>query len=506
MLFKDRNTVTEFYPTFLKEDRSYLRKINEMVKVAESHIYIASPWITLGEELVVPLENAFANHPDLELYLVTKLQKVDVFNRIQQLDDIEKWIDVLDGQMQVKYNNQLHSKMIIVDDEEVMIGSSNLTGSGLGSPREYEGAPQIESNIFTNDENTVKDISDFFGRIWHHESSNDYHDGKYVLSCKSYNLSGIFQKYKRDFQKIVEKEGMKYQNDEITFNGILSYSDKERAYLTGKTRKDIALKIINPGNEFLMYEIGDEVSIKGKIHKIAGLGEFVVDINQKPGKTIQPTSGKTIQPTSEKIEINPPSEKKVHLVSEKKVSPPPEKVEIHPSTEKIVSSKSGKIEISQTSEKVVHPSPDKTGVHPNSDKADIHVTSDKIDIPPISEKIDAHPTTGKKHMGNNQSRISEISNLTEGLYNIDLTATVVSIIGPKKLDTKIGEKFLTLIELQDDSGKMFFELWNDNSTELMEEGEDIEIINAYIKEYKGNIRLALQKNGEMKIAGENIKW
>jgi len=168
MLFDNKNAVTEFYPTFLKEDRSFLRKIYEMLSNAESHVYIVCPWITLGEELVVPLENALTNNLNFELYLITKLLKEDVYNRIQQLEDIEKWMDILKGQMHVKYNNNVHSKMIIVDGSEVIVGSSNLTGSGLGSSRDYEGVPQIESNIYTTDKQAVQEATDFsakFGTI-----------------------------------------------------------------------------------------------------------------------------------------------------------------------------------------------------------------------------------------------------------------------------------------------------------------------------------------------------
>lgn len=386
MLFNNKKAFTGFYPTFLKEDRSFLRKINEMISNAESHIYIVCPWITLGEELVIPLENALANNSNLELYLITKLLKEDVFNRIQQLDDIEKWLEVLDGRMKLKYNNQIHSKMIIVDDSEVIVGSSNLTGSGLGSSRNYEGVPQIESNIYTTDEKTVEEVSGFFGKIWHHESSKEYNNAKYVLSCKSYNLSGIYQNYEKDFKKICFEEKIKYNNHDIEFKGTLCHLDKNNAYLIGKNRKDIAVKILNPDNKFKNNKIGDNIFVKGKIQKKHGISEFEINLYKS------------------------------------------------------------------YKNKFKEKSPDK---------------------------------------------ISKISNLKVGSKFININATVVNIDGPKMLDTKFGERYLTLMELQDDSGEIVFELWEYNPEKLLKEGEDIEIINAYIKEYEGNLRMTLHKNGEI---------
>jgi hypothetical protein len=79
MLFKKHSKVTEFVPTFLKKDRSALRKIHEVLSRAKNHIYIVYPWITLGEEFIIPFENALSVNEDIEVYLITKLEREDVF-------------------------------------------------------------------------------------------------------------------------------------------------------------------------------------------------------------------------------------------------------------------------------------------------------------------------------------------------------------------------------------------------------------------------------------------
>lgn len=277
MLFKKHEKVTEFVPTFLKEDRSALRKIHDVMSRAKNHIHIIYPWITLGEEFVIPFENALANNDDVEVYLITKLEKEDVFRRLHQLDDIEKWKNIFGDNISIKYNNNIHAKMIIVDDKEMIVGSSNLTGSGLGSTREYEGRPQIEANLYTNDDKAVKDAVGFFVRLWSHNTSKNYIDDEYVLSCKSYHLSGLYQKHNKDFKKLAREEEIRISDNRIIkFNGVLGYWDENKSYILGKKRKDIAIKFIGNNNILNSSKIGDKVEISGRLNRLDGFKEFTI--------------------------------------------------------------------------------------------------------------------------------------------------------------------------------------------------------------------------------------
>ncbi|WP_414468560.1 phospholipase D-like domain-containing protein [Methanobacterium sp. ACI-7] len=277
MLFKKQDKVTEFVPTFLKEDRSALRKIHEIISRAKNHIYIIYPWITLGEEFIIPFENALSINEDIEVYLITKLEREDVFRRLHQLEDVERWKTIFKDNMSIKYNNNIHAKMIIVDDKEMIVGSSNLTGSGLGSSREYEGKPQIEANIYTNGPKALKDAVGFFVRLWSHKTSNEYKDNEYVLSCKSYGLSGIYQRFRKDFENIVKNEEIEmFPDGTVKFRGILAYRNNDKAYIIGKNRKDIAIKFIGNNNAIQSSEIGEEVEVSGKPGKQDGFKEFTL--------------------------------------------------------------------------------------------------------------------------------------------------------------------------------------------------------------------------------------
>lgn len=277
MLFQRDDYVTEFLPTFLKEDMSYLRKIHERISYAQNYIYIIYPWITLGEELVTAFENALSNNPNIEVYLITKLQREDVFRRIHQLDDVEQWKSIFGDRLFVKYNNHVHSKIIVIDDSEMILGSSNLTGSGLGSSRENEGHPQIEANLYTDDPSAVAGGSNFFADVWNHETSEEYAEDEYVLSCKSHNLSGIFQNYKGEFNKITKREDITFSNNGIVdFKGNLAFYDENKMYLLGNTRKDIAVKFIGDTENLTTSHIGEPLKVSGKLMEVKGCCEFTL--------------------------------------------------------------------------------------------------------------------------------------------------------------------------------------------------------------------------------------
>lgn len=368
----------------MKEDRSFLRKIHEMISGAESHIFIMYPWITLGEELVTPFENALKKNENIELYLITKLEKDDVFQRIQQLDDIEKWRNIFGDGIAIKYNNSIHAKMIIVDGVEMIVGSSNLTGAGLGSPRDYEGEPQIEANLYTNDEESVGNAVKFFIKVWDHKDSKYYiDDDEHVLSCKSCNLAGIYSKSWSSFETILKEEEIDFKDGKIEVSGILAFFDNEKAYILGRRRKDIAIKFIGTDKDLKLLKngdlkIGDEIKISGEIRKIEGTSEFTL------------------------------------------ISPA--------------------------------------------------LREDYI----------------------------KISNLKDGLEDISVIGRVVDIENKGKFKTKYGERFLTLIKIEN-NGIITLELWTDETFKEIKVGAKIKVINAYTKTFKGELRLMLPSRGKIKI-------
>ena len=341
---------------------------------AQSTIYMIYPWITLGEEMVTYFEKALEKH-DINLFLVTKLVKEDIFYRRQQLEDIEQWREIFGDKIHIKYNNSIHAKMIIVDDDEVLLGSSNLTGSGMGSTRELEGYPQIEANIYTDDHDTVQKCSEFFSKVWYHEDSIDYLDSEYVLSCKSHSLSCFYKNYSKIFKIIARDNGIKRNGNSVQFKGKLCYLDNEKAYVSLENRNDLAVRI-NDIKNLNKYRLGQNISVSGKIIKNS-FGDF---------------------------EVNP------------------------------------------ANEKICHES-------------------------------------------------SKIKYLKENDREINIKAKIHQIKEPIKLDTKYGIRYLTLIEIGDDTGTILLEIWRNDPLRLKANiGDKIKTENCYVKKFKGELRLTPIKN------------
>lgn len=403
---KSVREVTTFHPTFLKEDRSYLRQVHRVLSGAENTIYMIYPWIGLGEELVIPFENAVSNNPDLKLCLITRLLKVDVFRHLHQLEDVEQWKRIFKGNMSVKYNNNVHAKMIIVDNESLLVGSSNLTGTGLGSPRSYEGVPQIETNIYTTCADTVEDASKFFTKVWNHESSKPYSNtSKYVLSCKAHNLAGIFQHHTKDFKKLLKTEDLNLNADgTATFRGDLAFIDKNEAYILGTKRRDIAVRFKGSTTFLDSAELFERVEVSGEMRC--------------------------------------------------------------------------------------------------KNEMDFTLKDKKVRNKNVLRK-DKKSTEDKKPLRN--KRI-EIKDLETGLFNLTVSGRVSSSSDPIELKGSDGRdgRFLRLVVVEDGTGSVTLELWNNMARNTkIKKGSQIEINNGFTKTFKDELRLAIRKDGKIKVLNKN---
>jgi len=96
-------------------------------------------------------------------------------------------------------------------------------------------------------------------------------------------------------------------------------------------------------------------------------------------------------------------------------------------------------------------------------------------------------------------KISEIKN---GMNNIEISAKVVDISEPRQVMTKFGTQItLTTATLQDESGKSIkCALWGEQSEGVLP-GAVVEIKGAFSKEFKGEVQLGIGKTGTIKVIG-----
>jgi phosphatidylserine/phosphatidylglycerophosphate/cardiolipin synthase-like enzyme len=80
-------------------------------------------------------------------------------------EDIEKGVTDLDkiralkeAGAEIKYNNMLHAKLFIIDQNVAIISSANLTEKGLHA--------NYEAGIRITDEKTLQEVIYFFNEAW----------------------------------------------------------------------------------------------------------------------------------------------------------------------------------------------------------------------------------------------------------------------------------------------------------------------------------------------------
>ena len=93
----------------------------------------------------------------------------------------------------------------------------------------------------------------------------------------------------------------------------------------------------------------------------------------------------------------------------------------------------------------------------------------------------------------------KISDLKSGMADVNLKAKVVEMKEPREIITKFGTATtLTEAVLQDDSGTIKLTLWGKQS-EGIENDQEVEIANGFVKEFREELQLTLGRKGTIKV-------
>lgn len=97
----------------------------------------------------------------------------------------------------------------------------------------------------------------------------------------------------------------------------------------------------------------------------------------------------------------------------------------------------------------------------------------------------------------------EIKGLKTGLSNLTVSGRVSSSSDPIELKGSDG-RFLRLVVVEDGSGSVTLELWNNMARNTkIKKGSQIEISNGFTKTFKDELRLAIRKDGKIKVLNKN---
>jgi len=92
----------------------------------------------------------------------------------------------------------------------------------------------------------------------------------------------------------------------------------------------------------------------------------------------------------------------------------------------------------------------------------------------------------------------KINELKTGMNNLSLKAKVVEMAEPREVMTKFGT-VTSLIEatLEDETGSIKLTLWGKQS-EGVEKGKEVEITNAFTKQFRDEMQLGIGRGGSIK--------
>lgn len=129
-------------------------EIRNNLSEAKKEVLVCSPWITY----LVDEFQGFSR--DVSLKIITNFRKEDVEHGIT---DVDKLRALQELGAEIRYNNNLHAKMVFIDGKTAIISSANLTKRGL--------SVNYEAGAVIKDQNKVQEAVKFFNSVWE-ESEN----------------------------------------------------------------------------------------------------------------------------------------------------------------------------------------------------------------------------------------------------------------------------------------------------------------------------------------------
>lgn len=130
-------------------------EISRELSKAQQEVLICSPWITY----IVDELSSFRKKEGkkkINIKIITRLIKEDIEKGVTDLDKFRVLKDAFGAE--IRYNNNLHAKMVVVDNSVVIISSANLTKKGL--------SVNYEAGICLKDKNMVDKVAQFFNDVW----------------------------------------------------------------------------------------------------------------------------------------------------------------------------------------------------------------------------------------------------------------------------------------------------------------------------------------------------
>ena len=91
-----------------------------------------------------------------------------------------------------------------------------------------------------------------------------------------------------------------------------------------------------------------------------------------------------------------------------------------------------------------------------------------------------------------------ISEIQPGMTGVRTKGTVKEIEEARSVNTRFGVKEVANAVLEDESGTVKLTLWGDQIKQV-KMGNEVEVVNAFAREWRGEIQLSIGRGGELKV-------
>jgi sugar-specific transcriptional regulator TrmB len=147
---KNCNDYFDFIVTSHDEVNSVYGEIRSCLSEAKREVLVCSPWITY-------LTTEFSNfNKKVNIKVITNWRDEDIKSGITDLDKLRVLHDNIGAVL--RFNNDLHAKLLIVDSKVAIISSANLTRNGL--------QVNYEAGVVIRKKHDVSKATKFFNDVW----------------------------------------------------------------------------------------------------------------------------------------------------------------------------------------------------------------------------------------------------------------------------------------------------------------------------------------------------
>ncbi|MFT4892982.1 MAG: replication factor A1 [Candidatus Nanohaloarchaea archaeon] len=94
-----------------------------------------------------------------------------------------------------------------------------------------------------------------------------------------------------------------------------------------------------------------------------------------------------------------------------------------------------------------------------------------------------------------------VEELTPEADEVEITGEITELPTPRAVTTKYGQKKITTVTFEDETGSIDLTLWEEE-IDAIEEGAKVHITGAYVREWADDIQLNIGRDGDIEQVEE----